>query len=88
MRISLNKVEQIDDHIFSRGTTEDRLIFEAMLILDPALKFQVLWQKSSLCLVQQYGRKKIKDEIESAHQKLFNEPAYRSFRNKILNLFK
>jgi hypothetical protein len=88
MRISLFKIEQIDEHIFGRSTTEDRLIFEAMLILDPALKFEVLWQKRSLGLVQQYGRKKVKAEIESAHQKLFNEPAHGTFRNKILNLFK
>ncbi|MDB5123900.1 MAG: hypothetical protein JWP94_2029 [Mucilaginibacter sp.] len=88
MRISLNKVEQIDDHIFSRGTTEDRLIFEAMLILDPALKSQVSWQKNALDFVQHYGRKKMKAEIESVHRRLFNEPVHRRFRNKILNLFK
>lgn len=88
MRISLYKIEQIDEHIFGRSTTEDRLIFETMLILDPTLKLEVLWQKRSLGWVQQYGRKKVKAEIGSAHQKLFNEPVHRSFRNKILNLFK
>ena len=88
MRISLNKVEQIDNHLFNRGNTEDKLIFEAMLILDPALKSQVSWQKKALDFVQHYGRKKMKDEIGSVHRRLFNEPAHRRFRNEILSLFK
>jgi hypothetical protein len=88
MRISLNKAEQIDNHLFNRGNPEDKLIFEAMLILDPALKSQVSWQKKTLDFVQRYGRKKIQAEIESVHWQLFNEPAHRRFRNKILSLFK
>jgi hypothetical protein len=88
MRISLNKVEQIDNHLFNRGNTQDKLLFEALLILDPALKSQVSWQKKALDFVQHYGRKKMKAEIESVHRQLFNEPAHRRFRNKILSLFK
>lgn len=88
MRISLNKIKQIDNHLFNRGNAEDRLIFEAMLILDPALKSQVSWQKKALDFVQHYSRKKMKAEMESVHRQLFSEPAHRRFRNKILSLFK
>ncbi|HWZ15713.1 MAG TPA: hypothetical protein VNW95_10800 [Mucilaginibacter sp.] len=88
MRISLNKIEQIDNHLFSRGNAKDRLIFEAMLILDPALKSQLSWQKKTLDFVQHYGRKKMKAEMESVHRQLFSDPAHQRFRNKILSLFK
>jgi hypothetical protein len=38
-------------------------------------------------LVQQYGRKKLKAEIESVHQQLFGEPLHQTFRQKIMHLF-
>ena len=87
MRTSLNEIKQIDDHLFSRGTTEEALLFDAMLLFDPGLSYRVLWQKKAYVLVQQYSRKKLKAEIESVHKQLFSEPVHQSFRQKILNLF-
>ena len=87
MRTSLNEIKLIDDHIFNQGTHEDALIFDAMLIFNPGLLNQVMWQKKTHAFVQQYGRKKLKAEIEAVHRQLFNEPAYQSFREKILRLF-
>jgi len=83
----LNEIKQIDDHLFNLATVEETLLFEAMLILDPGLPNKVLWQKKVHSLVHQYSRKKLKAEIESVHRKLFDEPAHRSFSQKILNLF-
>jgi len=83
----LNEIKQIDDHLFSQAGIEDALLFDAMLILDPGLSDKVLWQKRVNQLVQQYSRRKLKAEIESVHRKLFDEPAHRSFSQKILNLF-
>jgi hypothetical protein len=88
MRTSLNEIKLIDDHIFNQGSVEDALVFDAMLILNPELSKQVIWQKKTHAIVQQYGRKKLKAEIESVHQQLFNEPKYRSFRQRILRIFK
>jgi hypothetical protein len=87
MRTSLNEIKLIDDHIFNQGTHEDALLFDAMLILNPGLSNQIMWQKKAHAMVQQYGRKKLKVEIEAVHRKLFNEPAHKTFRQKILGLF-
>ena len=87
MRTSLNEIKQIDDRLFSQASIEDALLFDAMLILDPGLSDKVLWQKRVHRLVQQYGRKKLKAEIESVHRQLFTEPVHQSFRQKILSLF-
>jgi hypothetical protein len=87
MRTSLNELKLIDDHLFNRGTPEDGLIFDALLILDPGLAKKVIWQKKAHATVQQYSRNKLKAEIETVHRKLFNEPEHRSFRQKILALF-
>jgi len=87
MRTSLNEIKLIDDHIFNQGTHEDALLFDVMLILDPGLSNQIMWQKKAHAIVQQYGRKKLKAEIEMVHQRLFTEPVNQTFREKILSLF-
>jgi hypothetical protein len=87
MRTSLNEIKLIDEHLFKNGSTEDRLLFDAMLILNPMLRTEIVWQKKTHQLVQQYGRKKLKAEIEMVHQQLFHEPKHQSFRERILSLF-
>jgi hypothetical protein len=87
MRTSLNEIKLIDDHIFNMNTPEDALVFDAMLIINPGLSNQIMWQKKAHALVQQYGRKKLKAEIEMVHQRLFTEPVNQTFRQKILGLF-
>jgi len=83
----LNEVKLIDDYIFNTAALEDALLFDAMLILDPDLQNQIMWQKKTHAAVKLYGRKKLKAEIERVHGKLFNEPEHQSFKYRILNLF-
>ncbi|TWI94351.1 hypothetical protein JN11_04742 [Mucilaginibacter frigoritolerans] len=87
MRTSLNEIKLIDEHLFGTSNTGDALLFDAMLILDNTLSEKVEWQKNTHTLIQQYGRKKLKAEIDEVHQKLFNEPPHRHFAQKIRNLF-
>ena len=35
MRTSLNEIKLIDDHLFNTDAIEDKLLFEAMLIINP-----------------------------------------------------
>ena len=88
MRTSLNEIKLIDGYIFNKNPTEDALLFDAMRIINPQLSTQIAWQKKTHTMVQAYSRKKLKAEIEAAHQKLFNEDNHRSFRQKIMNLFR
>jgi hypothetical protein len=88
MRTSLNEIKLIDDHLFNTDAIEDKLLFEAMLIINPMLPGQIAWQKKTHAVVVQYSRKKLKAEIEAAHQKLFNEPAHKNFRQRMMSLFR
>jgi hypothetical protein len=83
----LNEIKLIDEHIFKNGSIEDGLLFDAMLILNPELNDNVMWQKKTHAIVLQYSRKKLKSEIESVHRQLFNEPAHQSFMQRIMRLF-
>jgi hypothetical protein len=88
MRTSLSEIKLIDDHLFNRGNMGDKLLFDAMLIIDDGIAGKVLLQKKTHTIIQQYSRKKLKAEIEAVHQKLFNEPSHKTFREKIMSLFR
>jgi len=83
----LNEIKLIDEHLFNNGSTENALLFDAMRIINPVLNEQIAWQKHTHKIVQQYGRKQLKAEIEAVHQQLFKEPEHKSFRQRILRFF-
>jgi hypothetical protein len=87
MRTSLTEIKLIDDYIFDKAETGDALVFDALLIINPELKSQIMWQKKTHQLVKQYGRKTLKQEIENVHRQLFDTDNHLSFRQKILRLF-
>jgi hypothetical protein len=87
MRTSLNDIKQIDDYLLKYAGQADQRLFEARLILQPALREQLLWQQKTYAVIHQYSRRQLKAEIESVHQHLFTEPEHTSFRNRIMALF-
>jgi hypothetical protein len=87
MKTSWNETELIEKHIRGFSDTGDALLFEAQLILDSNLSDRVQWQRSTYEIIHNYGRRQLKKEIEAVHQKLFTQPAYLSFSQKIRILF-
>ena len=88
MKTLWNETWQIELHLSGKANTGDALLFEAQLILDPALRDKVLWQKSTYAIINNYGRAQLKNEIEAVHEKLFTDIEHLSFRQKIRRLFK
>lgn len=88
MKTLWNETLQIDLYISGKANTGDALLFEAQMILDPALGDKVLWQKKTYAIIKDYGRLQLKTEIEEVHQKLFTADEHTSFRQKIRRLFK
>lgn len=88
MRTSLNEIQQIENHLFNKLTNEEEVLFQVKLLLNDDLPENLRSQKKAYEVIQAYGRKQIMQELESAHRKLFSSPEHRSFRNKILNLFR
>ena len=87
MRTSLTDIQNIEAYLLQQAAPGDRLLFEAKLMVQPELAKNVQLQQETYQFVKQYGRKKIREEIEAVHQKLFSEPQYKSFREKIASLF-
>ncbi|WP_184549622.1 hypothetical protein [Mucilaginibacter sp. FT3.2] len=87
MRTSLNNTAQIEAHLLNRQQPADALLYDAKLLLNNDLQLDVTAQKQVYRLVQQYGRRQLKQEIEAAHQQLFTQPEHLSFKQKITRLF-
>ena len=87
MRTSLIEAEQIEAYLLRRSDPGDALVFDAKMLLDAELKDKVMWQQRAYHIIKLYGRDQLKQEIESVHQKLFNEEQHQSFRQKIMRLF-
>lgn len=88
MMTSWNETKRIEAHLMGTSNPEDALIFDAQLLLDDELADKIAAQQKTYETIQQYGRKQLKIEIEAVHQKLFTDPNYLSFREKILRLFR
>lgn len=87
MKTLLNKLQQIEGFILRTGNAGDNLVFEARMLIDETLPREVSLQKDAYAIINQYGRRKLKDEIETAHQQLFTQTKHQRFRQKIMALF-
>jgi hypothetical protein len=87
MRTSLNELKQTEDFLEGNMEPEDQIVFRTKLLLHPALRINTACQRKVYAAVRQYGRTKLRLEIEEVHQSLFREPAHRSFRDRIYQLF-
>lgn len=88
MMTSPNNVQMIERYLQGQLSPVDRLVFEAHMLAQPALQTEVHFQRKVFDLIRMYHRKKLKEELETVHQRLFNDPRKRSFRQKIEQIFK
>lgn len=87
MRKSLHEVQQIENYIFGRMSVQDHHDFNVQLLINSHLREEVDAQKTSYALINAYGRKKLKAELNAVHDKLFTKPEKKWFRDLIKNIF-
>lgn len=83
----MNEALAIENHVFGLELAENRLLFEAKLLIDPTLQEKVTAQKQVYHLVKQYGRKQLKAELEAVHLQIFTAAAHRPFAQRVRSLF-
>jgi hypothetical protein len=86
MKTSWSETQKIEAYLLDKPSAE-KLVFEAELILRPALADAMAWQKQAYALVRRYSRNQLKVEIEAVHQQLFTAREHAGFRKKILAIF-
>lgn len=87
MKTSLNELQDIETYLLNEMKPDERLLFEARMLLQDELRKNTAWQKQAYQFIQRYSRKKLKAEIEAVHQQLFKKPEHQSFREYIAALF-
>ena len=88
MKISWNDTRHIERYLDNELSKEEKILFEAQLVLDSRFKLNVGLQKQVHSLIKLYGRRKMKAEIGRIHHKLFQNPEHVIFQQRIQQLFK
>jgi hypothetical protein len=88
MKISWNDTRHIERYLDNELSEEEKILFEAQLVLEPHFKLHVRLQKQIHALIKLYGRRKMKAEIGKIHHKLFQNPEHVIFQQRIQQLFK
>lgn len=87
MRTSLNNIKTIDDYFLGCMAPDDRLLFEANMLLNSNLTNDVQHQQSAYAVIRLYSRQKIKAEIMAVQETLATEPQHQGFMQRIAKLF-
>lgn len=87
MTTSWSNTRTIDQYLDGSLRGMNRMLFEVRLLVHPALRRELYFQKKTYSLVKLYHRKKQKEELETLHRQIFSDPHKIDFRIKILNLF-
>ncbi len=87
MRTSLNNIKEAENFISEKLDPAESVLFNAKMVLDPLLRFNVAAQQKVYSLIRLYGRKKIKSEVEAVHAKIFSDPQNILLQKKIDQLF-
>jgi len=88
MRTSLIEIQHLENWLLSRGEPTERLLTEVKVQLDTDLKQKAQWQDKTYQIIKAYGRQQLREEVTAIEQKMLSAPKYRSFRERILSIFK
>lgn len=88
MKTSWNDTWRIERYLNNELSEEEKILFEAQLLIDRHFKLNVRLLRRIHFLIKLYGRKKMKGEIGRIHNKLFESPEHVIFQQRIQQLFK
>lgn len=87
MTTSFEEIQRAEEYILAQLSTEDRLVFEAQVLTNPALRMDVYFQKKVYQILRLFTRRDIKQQLEMMHERIFNDPAKADFKQSILKFF-
>ena len=85
MRKRLVDIQEIDRYLQQEMSTANRLVFQARMLADPALRAQVRQQRKVLQLVVWLAREEKRTQLDAVFQQLMQDE---SFHTSITSIFK
>jgi hypothetical protein len=87
MKTSLTDTIRTERFLRGELADDDRLAFNARLLVDQELRRNLFFQRMVHRLVALYHRRKLKAQLEGVHERLLNDPASVSFRESVIKYF-
>jgi hypothetical protein len=84
----LNDIRLAEKHILKTLEPGESLVFQARLINEPVLQWNVYLLQKVCDVLALRQRETIKTQMEVIHKRLFTHPAKADFQKQILQLFK
>ena len=88
MKTSLNNMEETEDFLSGRLSADESLHFKLRMLLDPVWRKNVAFQQKTYSIIHAYARKKMKEEIQAVHDKIFSDPHRAAYHQQVWELFK
>jgi hypothetical protein len=76
MRKQLHEIQEIDRYLFHNMSAGHRLVFQARMILEPALKEKVRLQRKTHAFLRWCSRKEKNDALTSVYTRLMDDTAF------------
>lgn len=83
----MNETTHIDRYLLGELPPEERVLFEARLLIDDELAEKTALQQQLHAIVVQSARRELKREIAAAEQHLFHHSDHRPFQALIRRIF-
>ena len=84
----MSDIRSAEKHILETLEPAESLVFQARLITEPALRWNVYLLRKIYGVLTLRQRQTVKTEMETIHKRLFTHPAKADFQRQILQLFK
>ena len=88
MRTSLNEIRKIENYLDGKLNSEESIAFQTELFSNAVLKLNVYVQQKVYSILRLYHRKKLKEEIENVHRRIFEDEKNVVFQQSIFQLLK
>jgi hypothetical protein len=87
MRTSLNEIRNIEQYSKGNLSPDNKTALKKRLRCDEAFRLQVFLQQKIYRLLPFYKRRRIKEQAEQLHHRLFHTAEHAAFRESIFQLF-
>jgi hypothetical protein len=88
MKTSLNNTRETEEFLSGTMNADESLQFRFRMLLDPLWRKNVAFQQKTYAIIHAYSRKKMKEEIQAVHDKIFSDPQQALYQERIRELFK
>lgn len=87
MKTSWYDIQKSEQFLLGKLSAGEKLLFEARLLISPALRLNVELQKKIYAVVKAYHRKRLKEELQGLHKMLLTNPSKIEFQQDISTIF-